>query len=85
MDMPLASAPKRTRALLACLLTVPWALISIVWLGLLPRGWRFEQWPPVLQGTSIMGCVLFWIADALFAAWYFLTLVADAYRGKSDG
>ena len=83
--MPLSSASKRTRVLLTCFLTVPWAVISIIWLGLLPHDWQFERWPATVRGISIMACVAFFVADAIFALWYFLALVADAYGGKSDG
>src|SRR6266576_6613425 len=85
MSMPLSSASKRTGVLLACFLSVPWALISVVWFGLLPPALAFECWPPLLQSISVVACVLYFIADTLFAAWYFLALVVDAYGGKPDG
>jgi hypothetical protein len=84
MSLPLASASKRTQVILTGFIVISWSLIGIVWLGLLPRNWRFDHWPTSLQAISIMVCVLYFIADALFAAWYFLALVVDAYGGKSD-
>lgn len=83
--MPLSSLSKRTRLLATCFLTIPWAVITIVWFGLLPQGWRFERWSAPLQAISVVACVLFWVADALFAAWYFLALIVDAYGSKSNG
>lgn len=71
--------------LLTCFVTVPWTLIAVVWLGLLPHDWQFDRWPAPLQGISVVACVTYFIADTLFAAWYFLALVVDAYGGKSDG
>ena len=85
MSMPLSSASKRTQVLVTCCLTIPWTVICIVSWDLLPDAWRFQRWPALLRDSSEMACVVFWIADSLFAAWYFVALVADAYGDKSDG
>jgi hypothetical protein len=59
--------------------------MSVVWFGLLPHGWKFERWPAPVREISVVACFLYFIADALFAVWYFLALVAEAYGDKSDG
>ncbi len=84
MCTPLSSASKRSQVLVTCFLTIPWVLIGIVAFGLLPEGWRFDRWPALLRGLSVFACVLYYIADLVFAAWYLLVLVTEAFGNKSD-
>jgi hypothetical protein len=83
MDLPLSSASKRTQIIAGCFLSVPWLLIGIVELDLLPRAWQFNHWPELLRGVSVLASVLFGFANILFAFWYFLALAVDAYGKKS--